>query len=244
VHSCGLVHRDLKPSNVLLASDGPRIIDFGVSRALDSAAVTNANGVVGSPGFMSPEQAEGRVVGPPTDIFSLGGLLAFAATGEPPFGMGSPTALLYRVVYGAAATGHVPAALQPLVERCLAKDPAVRPTAAELVAELGPAAPAEGWLSWHGVVVSLARDLPPTEADRDLSPAIEAASYHEPAAEPDVARDPAAADRASSREPAATRAPMPRLAPSGHLRHAAPTRRPNRPSWRSRHVLLRGDQPR
>jgi eukaryotic-like serine/threonine-protein kinase len=244
IHAAGVVHRDLKPSNVLLGTDGPRIIDFGVSRALDSAAVTNANGVVGSPGFMSPEQAEGRVVGPPTDIFSLGGLLAFAATGEPPFGMGSPTALLYRVVYGAAATGHVPAALQPLVERCLAKDPAVRPTAAELVAELGPVKPADGWLSWHGVIVDLARELPPTEADRDLSPVIEPAADHEPAAEPDVALDPAAADRASGREPAATRAPMPRLAPSGHLRHAAPTRRSKRPSWRSRHLLLRGDQSR
>jgi serine/threonine protein kinase len=235
-----VVHRDLKPSNVLLASDGPRIIDFGVSRALDSPAVTNVNGVVGSPGFMSPEQAEGHVVGPPTDIFSLGGLLAFAATGEPPFGTGSPTALLYRVVYGAAATGHVPASLKPLVERCLAKDPADRPTAADLVAELGPAAPAPDWLSWRGVVVSLTRDLPPTEVDRDPSPAIEPAC----AAASNVARDSTAtAGQALSREPAASRAPTPSLAPVRHLRHAAPTRLSKRPSWRSRHVLLRGDQP-
>jgi serine/threonine protein kinase len=112
VHAAGVVHRDLKPSNVLLAGDGPHIIDFGISRAIDAAALTNASGVVGSPGFMSPEQAEGHPVGPAADIFSLGGVLAFAATGEPPFGAGSASALLYRVVYGTAATGSVPAELR------------------------------------------------------------------------------------------------------------------------------------
>jgi serine/threonine protein kinase len=79
VHAAGVVHRDLKPSNVLLASDGPRIIDFGISRAADSAALTGVGGVIGSPGFMSPEQEEGRKVGPASDIFSLGSVLAFAA---------------------------------------------------------------------------------------------------------------------------------------------------------------------
>jgi hypothetical protein len=149
VHAAGVVHRDLKPSNVLLASDGPRIIDFGISRATDSAWLTNVGGVVvGSPGFMSPEQAEGGNVGPPTDIFSLGGVLAYAATGLSPFGEGSASALLYRVVYGTAATGYVPAPLRRLVERCLAKDPADRPTAEELLAELGYAEPSQDWLSW------------------------------------------------------------------------------------------------
>ena len=149
VHAAGVVHRDLKPSNVLLASDGPRIIDFGISRATDSAWLTNVGGVVvGSPGFMSPEQAEGGIVGPPTDIFSLGGVLAYAATGLSPFGEGSASALLYRVVYGTAAIGHVPAPLRRLVERCLAKDPGGRPTAEELLAELGYAEPSEDWLSW------------------------------------------------------------------------------------------------
>ena len=97
IHSAGLVHRDLKPSNVLLAEDGPRVIDFGISRALESNTVTSAGIVIGSPAFMSPEQAEGHRVGPPSDVFSLGGVLAFAATGQGPFGTGSGAALLYRL---------------------------------------------------------------------------------------------------------------------------------------------------
>ncbi len=225
VHAAGLVHRDLKPSNVLLAGDGPRIIDFGISRALDAAALTNASGVVGSPGFMSPEQAEGRHVGPPTDIFSFGGVLAFAATGEPPFGAGSASALLYRVVYGTAATGHVPDRVRPLVERCLAKDPASRPTTGELLAELGRAAPTACWLSWHGVAVRTAGDLPATELDQHKdgngvaglhpTPAL-AAALPEPRADrwsaidpqrPDVRQPGADQQYPDDRQPAADRLP-------------------------------------
>ena len=149
VHAAGLVHRDLKPSNVLLASDGPRIIDFGVARSSDTVGPTKVGGVIGSPGFMSPEQAAGEPVGPPSDIFSLGGVLAFAATGEPPFGDGPPSALLYRVVHGEAAIGNVPLELRPLVARCLLSDPAARPTTDELLGELGGAVPARGWLDWQ-----------------------------------------------------------------------------------------------
>lgn len=94
IHSAGVVHRDLKPSNVLLAEDGPRVIDFGISRATEASAVTRTGLVFGSPGFMSPEQAEGREVGPPSDVFSLGAVLAFAAAGEGPFGNGSTAALV------------------------------------------------------------------------------------------------------------------------------------------------------
>jgi eukaryotic-like serine/threonine-protein kinase len=149
VHQAGIVHGDLKPSNVLLASDGPRIIDFGISRAADSTWRTLPPGVIGSPGFMSPEQAEGRQVGPPADIFSLGGVLAFAASGRPPFGASSASILLHRVVYGTAALGHVPTELRPLIERCLAKDAAARPTTEQLLAEVGQAELAKGWLSRH-----------------------------------------------------------------------------------------------
>jgi hypothetical protein len=149
VHAAGIVHRDLKPSNVLLASDGPRIIDFGISRARQSAWLAGDARVIGSPGFMSPEQAEGRAIGPATDIFSLGGVLAFAASGRPPFGIGSTATLLHRVVYGTASLGHVPCELRPLIERCLAKDPAARPTTDQLLAELGRAQLAKGWLSRH-----------------------------------------------------------------------------------------------
>src|ERR1700733_11429371 len=98
IHTAGVVHRDLKPANVLLAEDGPRLIDFGISRSMESTSLTRTGIVVGSPGFMSPEQAEGRPVGPPSDVFSLGAVLTFAATGEGPFGEGSTVALLYRVV--------------------------------------------------------------------------------------------------------------------------------------------------
>jgi len=141
IHAAGVVHRDLKPSNVILAEDGPRILDFGISRSAGLSALTQTGMVVGSPGFMSPEQAEGREVGPPGDIFSLGGVLAFAATGEEPFGGGSTAALLYRVVHGEPDTGGLPGELRPLIERCLAKDPQQRPTAAQLLAEVSAAQP-------------------------------------------------------------------------------------------------------
>ncbi len=150
VHAAGLVHRDLKPSNVLLASDGPRIIDFGISRSAESVGPTQAGSVFGSPGFMSPEQALGEPVGPASDIFSLGSVLAYAATGEPPFGDGPPSALLYRVVHGEAAISNVPRELLPLVARCLLSDPAARPTTDDLLAELGEAAPVQGWLDLQG----------------------------------------------------------------------------------------------
>src|ERR1035438_658570 len=146
IHAAGVVHRDLKPSNVLLAEDGPRVIDFGISQAAEASALTNTDLVVGSPGFMSPEQAEGREVGPPSDVFSLGAVLAFAATGEGPFGAGSTAALVYRVVHGPPGLDHVPAQVRPLIRRCLAKDACRRPATAELLAELGGADLAVDWL--------------------------------------------------------------------------------------------------
>ena len=146
IHAAGVVHRDLKPSNVLLAEDGPRVIDFGISRAAESTMLTQAGLVVGSPGFMSPEQATGYEVGPPSDIFNLGAVLAFAATGEGPFGTGTTAALLYRVVHGTPSLDGVPPALRPLIERCLAKDPSQRPTASGLLAEVGALQPGGNWL--------------------------------------------------------------------------------------------------
>jgi serine/threonine protein kinase len=146
IHKAGVVHRDLKPSNVLLANDGPRIIDFGISRAAGSYWLTHPGSLVGSPGFMSPEQAEGHEAGPPSDIFSLGAVLAFAATGENPFGTGSASALLYRVVHGAPTLDGLPAQIRSLIERCLAKDPQQRPTTGQLLAELGTAQPAPDML--------------------------------------------------------------------------------------------------
>jgi outer membrane protein assembly factor BamB len=146
IHAAGVIHRDLKPRNVLLAGDGPRVIDFGISLAAGTTSLTEAGFVIGSPGFMSPEQAEGRDVGPASDIFSLGAVLAFAATGEGPFGNGSSNVMLYRVVHTPPNLGQVPGELRPLVQHCLEKDPGSRPTPAEILIDVGPVQPEAGWL--------------------------------------------------------------------------------------------------
>ncbi|MEU8781390.1 serine/threonine-protein kinase [Streptomyces sp. NPDC048637] len=138
-HRGALVHRDLKPSNVLLVDDGPRVIDFGISKAMETTAgtdLTKAGTVLGTPGFMSPEQALGQPVGPPSDVFSLGSLLVYAATGAGPFGDGTSHALLFRVVYEAPDLGAVPDGLRGLVQDCLHKSPEGRPTADALLARL------------------------------------------------------------------------------------------------------------
>jgi hypothetical protein len=146
IHAAGVVHCDLKPSNVLLSPDGPRVIDFGISRAAGTVSAAGVGWVTGSPGFMSPEQALGGEIGPPSDIFSLGAVLAFATTGRGPFGRGSRPEVAYRLVYGPPDLGGMPAGLRPLVERCLAKDPGQRPTADEVLDAANEGQPAVGWL--------------------------------------------------------------------------------------------------
>ncbi len=147
IHAAFVVHCDLKPSNVLLAQDGPRVIDFGISRAAEIGSVTGAGLVAGSPGFMSPEQAMGTDIGPPSDVFSLGAVLAFAATGQGPFGAGSRPELAYRLVYSEPNLDQLPAELRSVVRHCLAKEPAERPTADEVLAEVAAVRPAAGCLS-------------------------------------------------------------------------------------------------
>jgi eukaryotic-like serine/threonine-protein kinase len=169
IHAAGVIHRDLKPSNVLLAPDGPRIIDFGISSAADATTLTGTGFMIGSPGFMSPEQAEGMPVGLPGDIFSLAGVLIFAARGEGPFGGGDTAALLYRVVHGTPNLDQIPDKIQPLVSRCLSRDAARRPTAAEFLAELTAAYPSAADLSdWlpAGILEPSPGPVAPTDAAR------------------------------------------------------------------------------
>jgi serine/threonine protein kinase len=128
IHACGVVHRDLKPANVLLAADGPRVIDFGIARAADGTSLTAAGVVFGTPGFMSPEQAEGRGAGPASDVFALGCVVAYAAAGMGPFGTGTAAAILYRVVHADPVLDGVPPRLRAVIAACLAKDPAARPS--------------------------------------------------------------------------------------------------------------------
>ncbi|PNE40780.1 protein kinase domain-containing protein [Streptomyces noursei] len=143
IHTAGVVHRDLKPANVLVAEDGPRVIDFGISRAADATQLTRTGTVMGTPGFMAPEQiVSSREAGPAADVFSLGCVLVFAATGQGPFGAGSPTEVVYRAVHAPPQLTGVPDALRPLVTACLDKDPAGRPATTAVLTALGTADPA------------------------------------------------------------------------------------------------------
>ncbi len=137
IHAVHLVHRDLKPANVLLAADGPRVIDFGIARALDSQIQHTQTGVViGSPGYLAPEQAFGGRVGTAADVFSWGTLVAFAATGRNPFGTGTLPVLAVRAQHGEYDLTGVPADLVPLVRAALDPDPERRPTAEDLLVRL------------------------------------------------------------------------------------------------------------
>jgi outer membrane protein assembly factor BamB len=153
VHRVGVVHRDLKPANVTLAPDGPRLIDFGIAHAADAAVVTRTGSVVGSPGFLAPEQAVGGATGPASDVFAFGAVLTFAATGESPFGRGSAPALIYRVVHDAPRLDGVKdPELRTLLAACLDKNPWNRPDPVWILGRLSAHAPATevlqgtGWL--------------------------------------------------------------------------------------------------
>ena len=134
IHAAGIVHRDLKPSNVLLAPDGPRVIDFGIARAADATTLTRTGVRIGSPQFMAPEQVSGVHTSAAIDVFALGALGAFAALGRPPWGEGDEIAVLYRVIHTDADLSGCPERLRELLRRCLVKDPAGRPAPAEIIA--------------------------------------------------------------------------------------------------------------
>jgi hypothetical protein len=133
IHAAGVIHRDLKPSNVLLAPDGPRVIDFGIARAVEATALTRTGVLVGSPQFMAPEQVAGQPTTPATDIFALGSLAAYAVLGRAPFGDGGGEAALYRILHQDPDLAGCPMPLRAVIERCLAKDAAHRPRPTEII---------------------------------------------------------------------------------------------------------------
>ncbi|WP_165978451.1 serine/threonine-protein kinase, partial [Actinomadura darangshiensis] len=152
IHGAGVVHRDLKPGNVMLTPDGPRVIDFGIAQAAEATAITESGAFLGSPGYLAPEQAAGGRAGPAADVFALGAVLAFAATGSGPFGQGPVHVLIHRALHDPPDLAAVPdPGLRHLIATCLDKDPARRPVPAALVPHL--AAPPQG-VAWLPETVS------------------------------------------------------------------------------------------
>ncbi|MEV7559819.1 serine/threonine-protein kinase [Streptomyces sp. NPDC089795] len=186
IHGAGIVHRDLKPSNVLLAADGPRVIDFGISLASDTTAHTATGATIGTPQYMAPEQASAGEVTAAADVFALGQTAAFAALGEPLYGTGPSATVLYRIVHSEPDLSRVPKELRPLLARCLATDPQKRATPAEIVAwcraELGEDADADGgpalWREVTGPEVTVPEPLPEPMPQQVPAPAATPLSPH------------------------------------------------------------------
>ncbi len=221
IHAAGIMHRDLKPSNIILTDAGPKVIDFGIARRQDTTAMTKTGMMIGSMGFMAPEQISGRP-GPEADIFAWGVTVAYAATGRSPFGAGNTHSILYRIMYGDPDIAAVPDSLRPLVEAALAKDPQSRPTARQLLDRLTSASrrtdrvndtPTQVILSqtWQ---TRLHSSPPPMSApDQANRP-----SPHVPAPSRPTPPVPAA----SAAEPPTADSPVPRLAPPGVRAASAP----------------------
>ncbi|MFC8780864.1 outer membrane protein assembly factor BamB family protein [Streptomyces nigra] len=139
IHGAGLVHRDLKPSNVLVVEDGPRVIDFGIASGVSNTRLTMTNVAVGTPAYMSPEQAkDSRSVTGASDVFSLGSMLVFAATGHPPFHGANPVETVFMLLREGPDLEGLPDELRPLIESCMQMDPTARPNPADLQAQLAP----------------------------------------------------------------------------------------------------------
>ncbi|WP_236743490.1 MULTISPECIES: serine/threonine-protein kinase [Nocardiopsis] len=177
IHEAGIAHRDLKPSNIILSPEGPRVLDFGVARAVDQTAITRTGMLSGSPGWISPEHCRGEPVSTADDVFAWGALVAYAATGRPPFGSGNAAAVAHRVLNTPPDTDGFSGPLADLSLRALSKQAAERPTALELVhgvvqaaspgraiapvRDVGTAAAATAGLldrDWHGVRTGAERE--------------------------------------------------------------------------------------
>ncbi|MFD6226880.1 serine/threonine-protein kinase [Streptomyces sp. NPDC060232] len=190
IHNAGVVHRDLKPGNVLIAPDGPKVIDFGIARAADASQLTGTGLSIGSPGFMAPEQILGQTATPATDVFALGSLIAYTATGKPPFGDGPEHAALYRAVHDQPDLTGLTGFLHHLVSHCLAKNPAERPSTDWLIQTIrthstgGHLSFTKGWLPAH-ISADISHhnnptDPPATELD-PAAPAFPGAPTSQPA---------------------------------------------------------------
>ncbi|MET9954331.1 protein kinase [Streptomyces sp. NPDC006339] len=218
IHRAGVIHRDLKPANIIVAEDGPRVIDFGIARALDGTAALTRTGLqVGTPGYLAPEQLTDGAITPAVDMFALGVVLCQAAGGSP-FGDGTSAAWLYRVVHEAPDIAAVPAPLRELVAACLAKDPAGRPTPAAFLDRLTISHRADGgWLPDEAtVLLSTAPQPPETVVVREET---------EPAGQPQLP----APVPAPAPAPTPTRAPAPAPAPvpaAGPETEGGPATRP------------------
>ncbi|MFE9443867.1 protein kinase [Streptomyces sp. NPDC006602] len=230
IHAAGLVHRDLKPSNVLIAPDGPRVVDFGISLATESAALTRTGTILGTPGFMAPEQLTGKSVTPATDVFAFGAVLTYTATGTGPFGTGSAQSLNFRIAYEEPRLDQLPGPGLGIIARCLAKDPADRPAVGELIEELAQVAGAGGYTPTEVVTEAaawlpgqVARALPatvtvPTLPAAPRTPETEVAPpasppappvRGRPKAAPPVSQHPTAPDGPAATAPARAARPTP-----------------------------------
>ncbi|MDX3313015.1 serine/threonine-protein kinase [Streptomyces sp. ME08-AFT2] len=219
IHAAGLVHRDLKPSNVLIAADGPRVVDFGISVAAESTALTRTGTILGTPGFMAPEQLTGDPVTPATDVFAFGAVLTYAAVGTGPFGTGSAQSLNFRIAYEEPRLDRLPGPGLEIVARCLAKNPADRPAVGELIEELAQVAGMGGYTPTE--VVTEAAAWLPGQVARALSATLTGAAVTGPGVtEPGVTAPGVTEPPASP----AARTPKPRVAPP-----ASPPAPPARP---------------
>jgi hypothetical protein len=140
IHACGLIHRDLKPGNIILADDGPRIIDFGIAKSADASSLTSSHALIGTLGYVSPEQLAGQELTPQSDVFALGTILAYAATGHNPFDAPGAPAVINRILNAPPSLGLLTGSLRDIIAACLAKDPGSRPGPGDLLARLSPPA--------------------------------------------------------------------------------------------------------
>ncbi|MEU8709418.1 serine/threonine-protein kinase [Streptomyces sp. NPDC048565] len=234
IHGAGLIHRDLKPSNVLMTIDGPRVIDFGIARALETVAdggLTRTGALIGSPGFMAPEQVRGERVTTACDVFCLGSVLAYAATGRLPFGTedNGAHALMFRIAQEEPDLTGIPADLVGLIQDCLAKDPAARPSTDSLLERLGGTDTTEPWLP-GALIAQLGRHavelLDAEDPEEGPAPAPGQAPGPAPAPAPAGPEAGGSADSHRAHPPTPARTPAPAPVPPAPVPRATPATPP------------------